>query len=159
MLRKWFRTYQFLLAASAVFVWWLLRQPNLGEKEEMIEIEVPNLDEEPAAQSAAEKKDLKAAPSEPVVRTSPKSVLADDLIRIEGIGPKISSLLQEAGISTYAALAASSPEHLRQIMQNANLRLARPDTWPEQAALAAGGQWEELEVLQKQLKGGRKVQD
>jgi hypothetical protein len=30
-----------------------------------------------------------------------------------------------------------------------------PGTWPKQAKLAADGKWEELETLQKQLKGGK----
>jgi hypothetical protein len=37
------------------------------------------------------------------------------------------------------------------------LRLAHPATWPEQAALAATGEWEALEALQAKLKGGRRV--
>ena len=36
------------------------------------------------------------------------------------------------------------------------LRLAKPDHWPEQAALAASGDWEAFEALQAELKGGVK---
>lgn len=84
----------------------------------------------------------------------------DDLKRIEGIGPKISSVLQEAGIMTFAQLAAASPERLVQILQAADprlLRLADPASWPEQAALAATGGWKALEALQGTLKGGRRA--
>lgn len=87
-----------------------------------------------------------AAPSEP-----------DDLTRIEGIGPQISLILQNAGITTFAQLASQNAEHLYQIMQAANLRIANPETWPEQAALAMRGDWAALETLQATLKGGRRA--
>jgi len=32
-----------------------------------------------------------------------------------------------------------------------------PDTWPEQAALAADHKWDELRVLQDHLRGDRRV--
>ena len=83
---------------------------------------------------------------------------ADDLRIIEGIGPKISQLLNEAGISTFAQLASADIEDLRRILANAGsrFRLAKPDTWPEQARLAADGDWEALEALQSELTGGRR---
>ena len=88
------------------------------------------------------------------------AVVPDDLKRIEGIGPKLSSVLQGAGILTFAQLAAAGPERLAQILEAADprlLRLADPTTWPEQAALAAAGKWEALEALQGTLKGGRRA--
>lgn len=81
---------------------------------------------------------------------------ADDLEVIEGIGPKIAGVLQAAGISTFAQLAAASVAQLAEILQAAELRLAVPETWPEQAALAAAGNWDELKQLQDRLKGGRR---
>jgi large subunit ribosomal protein L17 len=81
----------------------------------------------------------------------------DDLKRIEGIGPKISSVLQGAGITTFAQLAAASADQLRQILRDAGVRVADPATWPEQAGLAAVGRWDGLEALQAALKGGRRV--
>jgi predicted flap endonuclease-1-like 5' DNA nuclease len=82
----------------------------------------------------------------------------DDLKRIEGIGPKISGILQAAGITTFAQLAASDVGRLGQILEDAGLgALANPDTWPEQAGLAAAGKWDELEVLQDELKGGKRT--
>jgi predicted flap endonuclease-1-like 5' DNA nuclease len=82
----------------------------------------------------------------------------DDLKRIEGIGPKIAKLLNEAGITTFAQLAQTDVETLRQILAKAGRRfaLASPETWPEQAALAAQGDWEALAQLQDSLKGGRR---
>lgn len=81
----------------------------------------------------------------------------DDLKRIEGIGPKISSVLQKAGIMTFAQLAAADADQLRQILRDAGVRVADPTTWPEQAGLAAVGRWDGLAALQVTLKGGRRV--
>ena len=39
----------------------------------------------------------------------------DDLTRIEGIGPKISAALQQAGIRTFGQLAALEPAALQQL--------------------------------------------
>ncbi len=81
----------------------------------------------------------------------------DELTRIEGIGPKISRVLREAGITTFAQLAETKVERLREILTEAGIRvLTDPSTWPEQAALAAADKWDELEALQRQLKGGRR---
>ena len=88
----------------------------------------------------------RAAPEEP-----------DDLRRIEGIGPKISALLQTAGLTTFAQVAATEAASLRQILREGGIRMANPATWPEHAQLAAAGEWEALEALQDQLKGGRRT--
>lgn len=82
--------------------------------------------------------------------------VADDLKIVEGIGPKVSGLLNAAGIMNLAELSKTEISRLREILDNADLRFLDPTTWPEQASLAAAGQLEELETLQKSLKGGRK---
>lgn len=81
----------------------------------------------------------------------------DDLTRIEGIGPKVEGLLNAAGITTYAQLAARSPEELDAIMDAAgSIYKAMDETsWPKQAALAAEGKWDELKQLQDELVGGK----
>lgn len=68
-----------------------------------------------------------------------ETVEKDDLTVIEGIGPKIAEVLQQAGISTFHQLSQEDPAHLRQILEDAGLRLSDPTTWPRQAALAASG--------------------
>ncbi len=89
---------------------------------------------------------------QPVVPIEP-----DDLKLIEGIGPKISTVLAEAGIVTFAQLAGSDPELLEQIVrEDAGIKLADPSSWPEQAGLAAAGNWDDLEQLQEELHAGRK---
>ena len=81
----------------------------------------------------------------------------DDLKRIEGIGPKIAGALEAAGIRTYAHLASMEESQLREIIREAGIRIGFPATWPEQARLAAAGEWEALEAFQAKLKGGRRV--
>lgn len=85
-------------------------------------------------------------------------VKPDDLVIIEGIGPKIARILNHAGITTFAALAAAKPEQLQEILRASGLRVpADPTTWPAQAELAAAGKPDELKKLQDSLKGGRRV--
>ncbi|MBO9369218.1 MAG: DUF4332 domain-containing protein [Chloroflexi bacterium] len=81
---------------------------------------------------------------------------ADDLTIIEGIGPKVASILKEAGITTFAQLASSDPTHLEAILRAAKLQMMDPRGWIEQARLAAQGDWEGLKKLQDELKGGRR---
>jgi predicted flap endonuclease-1-like 5' DNA nuclease len=74
-----------------------------------------------------------------------ESTQTDDLTLIHGIGPKIASILQEAGIDSFKRLAQITPEHLREILQaaNINIRLVEPESWPAQAQVAAQGNWDE----------------
>jgi predicted flap endonuclease-1-like 5' DNA nuclease len=77
---------------------------------------------------------------------------------IEGIGPKIAGILNAAGIVTFAQLADTPVDRLDEILREANLRnIADPSTWPEQAALAAKGDWNAFKQLTDQLKGGRRA--
>ncbi|MFQ5408949.1 MAG: helix-hairpin-helix domain-containing protein [Anaerolineales bacterium] len=108
------------------------------------------------ATAAPESKAVAAAPA-PVPETV-AAAAPDDLQRIEGIGPKLSSVLQAAGITTFGALAAKTGEELQAVLDAAGVaRISDPTTWPEQAALAAAGRWDELEAMQASLKRGRKV--
>ncbi|MCB9165849.1 MAG: 50S ribosomal protein L27 [Flavobacteriales bacterium] len=81
----------------------------------------------------------------------------DDLKKIEGIGPKIAELFNNAGIHTFAELAAASVDRLKEVLADAGSRYAAhdPGTWPEQAQLAAAGKWDELKALQDKLVGGK----
>ena len=98
----------------------------------------------PAAKKSTAKKDTKKK--------------GDDLKKIEGIGPKIAGLLNEAGINTFADLAKANEKQLADVLQEAGarFRLAKHDTWSEQAQLAADGKTDELKKLQDSLKGGKK---
>ena len=77
--------------------------------------------------------------------------------KIEGIGPKVSSLLNEAGIFTFAQLAGAELPKLESILDAAKLQMMNPATWAEQARLAAAGDWETLDKLQDDLKGGKRA--
>ncbi len=58
----------------------------------------------------------------------------DDLTRISGIGPKISKILADAGISTFAQLAELEENELLTILDAAQIRFADPGSWIRQAA-------------------------
>ena len=85
----------------------------------------------------------------------------NDLKIVEGIGMKIEGLLNEDGIHTWEKLSQTSPDHIKGILDKAGprYRMHKPDTWPQQAALAHEGKWDELAVLQEKLIGGVHVDD
>jgi large subunit ribosomal protein L21 len=82
--------------------------------------------------------------------------VADDLILIEGIGPKINDLFVKAGITTFAQLASTSVEKMKEILKSGGNRFVShdPSTWAEQAALAAKGDWDAFKKLTAELDGG-----
>ncbi len=82
---------------------------------------------------------------------------ADDLTKIEGVGPKVVKVLNEAGISTFADLAGAKAADVQKALDAAGLQMMDPKGWISQAKLAAKGDWEGFEKLQGELKGGRKA--
>lgn len=149
-----------MAAASGVLLLaWLLWRLWTEDREvppAVIEIEVPDVQgvEAPTEMEAE-------GPSALAVSEAPTpAVEADDLKAIEGIGPKISQVLRDAGIVTFAQLADTEVDDLQEILEAADPRLGRladPSTWPDQAALAAEGQWEALGDLQGGLQRGRRA--
>jgi predicted flap endonuclease-1-like 5' DNA nuclease len=89
-------------------------------------------------------------------RETSQAPAGDDLKVVEGIGPKIEAILKEAGIYTFRDLANTSLERLYQVLHAANLRMADPGTWAEQARLAADGNWDYLKALQDRTNAGRR---
>lgn len=132
-----------LLLVLIVLLWWLLQGEARARSTRTNVVVVSP----PATPNAPVR--VTVTPAAPVA-------VADDLTKIEGIGPKINGVLQEAGIKTFADLAQADIAHLRQILDAAGLRVNDPTTWPEQAALAAAGQWTELQQLQANLDAGRR---
>jgi predicted flap endonuclease-1-like 5' DNA nuclease len=64
--------------------------------------------------------------------TKQPSLAADDLTAIRGIGSGMAQHLHEAGISTFAQLAASTPDELRRALGKV-ARLAKVEDWIAQA--------------------------
>jgi len=81
----------------------------------------------------------------------------EDLKVVEGIGPKIESLLKNAGIKNWTELASTEVSRIQDILTSAGdrYRLADPGTWPKQAELAAAQKWTELKEYQDFLSGGK----
>ncbi len=112
------------------------KKPKKGKKEK-------KADSKPKAK--------KAAPKAKKV----KEAKPDDLKLIEGIGPKISGVLAEAGVTTFKKLSTLSVEEIKATLKG-KVRISHPESWPEQAKLAAEGAMEQLKALQDSLIGGRK---
>ncbi len=123
----------------------------------------PKVAEIKTPSKAAAKASPKAA-SKPKAAAKPKAASSkassnkpDDFKKIEGIGPKIASLISESGISSFAQLAKTDPDKIKEVLLAAGNRykMHDPTTWPQQAGLAAKGKWDELKALQDKLDGGK----
>ena len=84
---------------------------------------------------------------------------ADDLTKIEGIGPKIGEALNNAGVTSFARMAGMTSQDIKDILTNSDGTFGNHDstTWPQQAAMAAEGKWDELKAWQDELDGGKVV--
>ncbi len=142
-----------------LLLWWLRRRSEAAQPAKVVAHAVPPKVEAPAVKAAPAAPIVEPAQPAPAVEAVKAAPLApDDLKLIEGIGPKIASILAGCGITTFAQLAATDVSRLKEIIADAGLTaLADPATWPQQAGLAAAGKMDELEALQGQLKGGRRV--
>lgn len=82
----------------------------------------------------------------------------DDLKIIEGIGPKMEEALRNGGIKTFNKMSKTSSDKLKDILVKANTRfgIAATESWPDQAKLAANGEFDKLKELQDSLNRGRK---
>jgi len=105
---------------------------------------------EPEAESEAESETVVDEDVESEADAEPEpEVASDDFTKLEGVGPKISGLLSENGITTYEQLANTSVDELGDVLTNAGLRFANPESWPEQAKYAASGDWDGLAEYQQ----------
>lgn len=86
-----------------------------------------------------------------------KAVKLDDLKVVEGIGPKIESILNNAGIKTWAELSKTQASKIKSLLeaQGERFRIHDPKTWPRQAELAFEGKWKDLHEYQEYLDGGK----
>jgi large subunit ribosomal protein L17 len=136
--------------------WWVSRRGG-GQAEvppaTNVHHEEPMVHAEPAAVEVRHETPV-VTPETPAV-AAPVAI-PDDLVRLEGIGPKVARVLNDAGITTFAALAAANPVEIQKTLSAAGLQMMNPEGWIEQATLAAKGDWAGLEKLQSELKGGRR---
>ncbi len=98
--------------------------------------------------------------STPLVETTTITetiAVKDAFTKIEGIGPKIAEVLNEAGLYSFRQLADTDADKIKAILEAAGPRFSihNPTTWPRQAALAADGKWDELKAWQDELEGGK----
>jgi large subunit ribosomal protein L21 len=99
----------------------------------------------------------KAAPAKRAAKVRGKNKDGnDDIEMIEGIGPKIAGLLTDAGFGTFAGIAKASEAQLQAVLDAAGSKynMAKPASWPEQAALAAKADWAAFDKLTEELVGG-----
>ena len=159
----WFILILFIIIVLGV---WLLLIYNarkskpdfeIEEREELHTSEAP--DTFKLESRAAEEATLETAFVESAVETPVGAVLPDDLTIIEGVGPKVSSILAESGITTFRELSQTDLSNLQRVLEDARLSFLDPSSWAEQAQLAAEGKEEDLKQLQLKLKGGRKAGD
>jgi small subunit ribosomal protein S2 len=127
------------------------KAPKVKKSAKAIEID----EEEETTAPKVAKKEKEAAPKKEAPAKAEKAA-ADDLTKVEGIGPKISEIFQASGILTFADLAGKSEDDLKEILADAGARYAskNPASWPKQAKMAAEGKWDELKEWQDNAKGG-----
>jgi large subunit ribosomal protein L21 len=119
-----------------------------GHRQSLTEIIIESIAASGAKKAAPAKSEKKA---EAKKAAAPK---ADDLKKIEGIGPKIADTLAEAGITTFAQLAKTDAAKIAEIIADVRGNHVT-ETWPAQAQLAADGKWDELQKWQDELNGGK----
>jgi predicted flap endonuclease-1-like 5' DNA nuclease len=151
-----------ILVLVILFVWWALTRQagtteNPASNDHHSHDVASHVDHD--SHPAPVKADVTVeAVSEPV-KTEVIDVAKEDNFQIiEGIGPKISSVLKGAGIKSFAQLAAMDADKVRDILIESDARLGRiadPTTWAKQSQLAAEGKLTELKEYQNTLKGGR----
>lgn len=150
-----------IILVVVLIFWWGLTRKNIPteEPESAGHGSEHATEEVEAVQDSAEEESVSEATvgvlqSESEVEQA--ATTADNLQKIEGIGPKIEALLNNAGISTFDQLAETEVSELNRIVrEEARIRVADPTTWPAQASFAAKGDWAALEAYQNRLVAGR----
>ena len=83
-------------------------------------------------------------------------VAGDDLLRIEGIGPKINEILTAGGVRTFRRLAAMPEDRVRSIVNDGGVSFVpSANTWAAQAALLRDGDESGFQALVDRLVAGR----
>ena len=123
------------LIALAIFFWLWSRREDTAERDTGAA--------DAAEEAVQEAEDLV---KRTIVRRDDEADAArDDLTRINGIGAVFQTVLNDAGIRSYADLAQATVADLEAIIEaSGRSRPGRLETWPQQAALAAKGDWDGL---------------
>jgi large subunit ribosomal protein L21 len=113
----------------------------------------------PKKEVAPKTEKLVEVAEEKATKTAKTPKKGDDLVIIEGIGPKAAEALVAAGINTFAKLANASADSVKEILDASTNKVQHldPTTWGQQAQLAADGKMDELKKLQDELNGGKAV--
>ncbi|HLA63547.1 MAG TPA: 50S ribosomal protein L17 [Rhodothermales bacterium] len=142
-----------------------------GDAAEMAVIELVDFnDVKPEGASAAKRKTRRSrrkttdegavarAPKAAAPKAEPKAAATgDDFTKLFGIGDVFAGALQEAGIRTYAQLAKADLYTLRDAIQehtSVSDESANEETWAQQAAFAASGDWEGHAAYVAEVKAG-----
>ena len=108
-------------------------------------------EETPVAAKLTKKASRKVAAQETGGSATPGK--PDDLLRIDGVGPKIAAALTAAGIDSFQKLANTSEAQTLEILRAAKVRvIANYTSWAQQAAYAARGDWEGLDTFNRERK-------
>lgn len=112
------------------------------------------------ATEATETTEVVAETAAPKAKATKKAAKGDDLTIIEGIGPKAAEVLVAAGITSFAELAITPAEKVKEILMATDARVGHldPTTWAQQSQLAADGKMDELEELKAKLNNGKEVE-
>jgi predicted flap endonuclease-1-like 5' DNA nuclease len=119
------------------WLFWRRRNGKLRERLTAAEAQISEL--------TAKLAEVPTGPVRVVVKEVVKEVLKekDHLERIRGIGPVFARRFQEAGVHTFAQLAALAPDRAREVVAVENWQAVDPDSWIAQAREFAHGSSEE----------------
>jgi len=131
-------------AKKAVAKTTVVKKATTAKKETVSKTEAPKATKSEAKKTVAPK----AATAKNVTG---KSVKADDLKVLEGIGPKLEQLLNEAGFTSYELVAKAEIADLQKVLDAAGSRykMHNPTSWPLQARFARDGKFEALKSWQQ----------
>lgn len=112
------------------------------------------------AKTPDETKQQEDEPAQPVVASDSDEVAVDDvktdddLTKLAGIGPKIASLMQAAGMGDFAKIANTDVDTLCEELTKKGIPYSKATvaTWAEQARYAQQGDWQGLKSYQEGLK-------
>lgn len=149
----------FIILAVILMVllaWWVIHSANQTEPEagKPPQADAPALPAAEAVEVHAYPPTISPTAGTRSIELAPEPA-PDDLTIIEGIGPKINSILKAAGVVTFKQLAAMEHSKIKEIITRGGIRLADTSTWPEQARIASTGDMAGLKTYQGRLIAGR----